>query len=102
MFKDMRETAASLFGMTVLEGKRESSCAAFLVNTLRPHFQKHFPGAEESFPSAWTGDLPCRKKGSAMGLCVRGRKADFGGNSHGISTSECLEPKRNELTFLYL
>lgn len=43
MFEDMMETAASFFGMTVLEGKRESSCAEFLVNTLRPHFQKHLP-----------------------------------------------------------
>lgn len=36
-----------------------------------------------------------------MGLCVRGRKADFGGNSHRVSTSECLESKRNEFMPLY-
>lgn len=101
MFKDMTETAASLFGMTVLEGKRESSCAAFLVNTLRPRFQNHLSWSRRELPSAWTGDLPCRKRGSAMGLCVRRRKADFGGNSHTVSTSECLESKRNEFMLLY-
>lgn len=46
----MTETAASLFGMTVLEGKRESSCAAFLMNTLRPHFQKHLSWSRRELP----------------------------------------------------
>lgn len=87
--------------MTVLEGRKESSCAAFLVTTLRPHSRSTFPGAEEIFPSAWTGDLPCRKRGSVMGPCVRGRKADFGGNPHRVSTSECLESKRNAFMLLY-
>lgn len=36
-----------------------------------------------------------------MGLCVRARKADFGGNSHRVSTSECLESKKNEFMLLY-
>jgi len=39
----MMETTASLFDVTVLERKKESSCAEFLVNTLRSHFQKHLP-----------------------------------------------------------
>lgn len=50
VFKDMVETAASLFGMTVLEGKRESSCAAFLVNTLRPRLQKHLSWSRKELP----------------------------------------------------
>lgn len=50
VLKDMIETAASLFGMTVLEGKRESSCAAFLMNTLRPHFQKHLSWSRRELP----------------------------------------------------
>lgn len=43
VFEDMMETAAPLFGITVLNEKNESSCTVFLVNTLRPHFQKHLP-----------------------------------------------------------
>lgn len=50
VLKDMIETAASLFGMTVLEGKRESSCAAFLVNTLRPDFLKHLSWSRRKLP----------------------------------------------------
>ena len=87
MFKDMMETTASLFDVTVLERKKESSCAEFLVNTLRSHFQKHLPWTRSRAAHQHGDDaLPCRKTGSVVALLhVRGgRRADLGGNSHRV------------------
>lgn len=81
---DMTETAAYLFGLTLLDGKRASVCAEFLLNP-ETSFQAPSLEQKQSCPSAWMTVPSLQGEGLLWGFChcstangVR-KKSRFGG-----------------------
>lgn len=84
LFLFRTETAAYLFGLTLLDGKRASVCAEFLLNP-ETSFQAPSLEQKQSCPSAWMTVPSLQGKGLLWGFChcstangVR-KKSRFGG-----------------------